>query len=51
MMQKNKITVVKLNSENVLNIKWVTERQYVTAKAIVWTACMPYEVICHLSLY
>lgn len=47
-MQKDKITVVELNSTNAFNTKWVTARQSVTAKAIVWAACMVYEVICHL---
>ena len=38
-MQKNRITVVELNSKNAFNIKWVTARQSVIAKAIVW-ACL-----------
>lgn len=38
-MQGNKITLVKLDSENEFNIKWVTARQSVIAKAIVW-ACL-----------
>lgn len=45
----DKITLVKLNSENEFNIKWVTARQSVIAKATVWARLawhMKSSVIC-----
>ena len=50
--RSNKITLVKLNSENEFNIKWVTARQSVIGlQPLSGAACMAYELIRHLWLH
>lgn len=47
----DKITLVKLNSENEFNIKWVTVRQSVIRlKPLSRVSCMAHELIRHLQL-
>lgn len=48
----HKITLVKLNSENEFNIKWVTAGQSVIRlKPLSGAACMAYELIRHVRLH